>query len=1185
MKGLMKKVLLGLMLGGLVVLGLAVAGRANAQSATNGAIGGSVYDAAGATVPDAEITAVNNATGQTLKAKTSASGGYRILEVTPGEYTVTVTATGYQTYKETRVIVTVGSINNVSPKLDVGSVTSVVEVTSALPELQTQGNDFATTIDQVQIDNLPINGRRWSNFALLTPGVVANSDGFGLLSFRGISFLLNNSTVDGMDNNQAYFSEERGRTRASYSISQAAVQEFQVNTSNYSAEFGRAAGGVINTVTKSGTNKLHGELFYYDRDNQWGAMNPYTQLVNQQADGSYAAVNYKPKDWRKQWGFGIGGPLIKDKLFWFYSYDQSSRNFPGTARASDPSDTFAKADATLPANYTCTGGKYSLTSGTTGTTSPGSQYACSLANALNLGNGASGYQAGAAYYAQGLQIIQSFLGQVPRHSDQVLNFPRLDWQINNTNHAIFEYNRLRYSAPAGIQTQASNFYGRASFGNDYVKTDFGVFRLVSTLSPSLINEFKFQYGRDFEYEDSQQPLPNELPLAHNRFNRPPDVQIGYYFDLAGFDIGKPYLLDRKALPDERRIQGSEGITWSHGKHTIKGGIDINRAFDRIDNLYTENGSYSYDYQWDFIADYLHATTGIGGTSYAPQYFSYQQGYGNGKMSISTTDYAGYLTDDWRISPRLTLTAGVRYEYEYVPGNPSVNKGNPYIAAALQLSDPSVLALPQTASRPDDRNNISPRVGFAWDVYGDGKTSIRGGYGMYFGRIINSNIALAYSNSGAETGQYTMSSYAPSSASNTACPLLGGDINPVTGPYVPPTGSPIAACSMQTPTVAYLSSHMQNPQVHQFDLALQQNLGWNTVFALTYMGSLGRELPSVFDTNTPGYNNSGTGTVGSATYTVCNTCAVNLGGGVALNPLPRGGKPAPLADGSKHTYKLYKGARPNPNYYNIYRVESEVNSNYHALAAQITKRYSNSLSIMSSFTWAHAMDYNPYLSTSYGSTAYLPLDPNDRRQDYGNSNLNVKHRFIFSAHYNPKFNVKGWAKWVADDWGLSPIVQIQDGLPYSAGTSGSKVNVGGNTAALAGPLGVGGAARLPKYDVYGNLENARNNYTQPGTATFDLRLSKNFRHDFFGDNVRLEVFAELFNVFNHQNITQVSNGSYIICSAAASTTTQANACPSSYPSGTSAPYLVFVPNFGQNKNSNSNTIYSPRQVQIAARLHF
>ena len=607
-------------------LPLAPSASAFAQSATTGAIGGTVTDAAGALLPNVVVTVKSVDTGTVRTVKANASGEYRVTELMPGQYTASFTADGFETEQQNAVTVTVGSVSPLSPHLKVGSVSDKVEVTDQTPLLHTDDNAISTTIDQNAIDNLPINGRRWSNFALLTPGVVSNSDGFGLLSFRGISVLLNNSTVDGADNNQAYFSEERGRTRASYSISQSAVQEFQVNTSNYSAEYGRAAGGVINTVTKSGGNSLHGELFFYDRDNDFGATNPYTTLTTAVAGtNNFVTQVYKPKDWRKQWGFGVGGPLIHDKLFWFYSYDQSRRNFPGTGRASDPSATFAASDATLPTGATCSGG--TLTPGTANVAA-GDYYACAEANALGLG---TNYQAGSAYYQQGLGIIASFLGTVPRVSDQVLNFPKLDWQISNRNHLALQYNRLRYSSPAGVQTQASNFYGRSSFGNDFVKEDFGIARLATVINSNIVNSLLFQYGRDFEYESSQAPLPNELPIASTVPGDPlaplaaPSIQIGYEFDGTGFDIGRLYFGERRALPNESRIQGEDVVSWSHGRHVTKAGLELNRVFDYVDNLYEEGGSYSYDYSYDFISDYLHATTGLGGPGYTPQYYSFNAG--------------------------------------------------------------------------------------------------------------------------------------------------------------------------------------------------------------------------------------------------------------------------------------------------------------------------------------------------------------------------------------------------------------------------------------------------------------------------------------------------------------------------------------------------------------------------------
>ncbi len=702
-----------------------------AQSADTGAIAGTVIDVNGAALPGAALTATDTSTQQTFKATSNGKGEFRLPQLPPAVYTLAVDMPGFKQYVGTKITVSVGVIANVSPKLEVGGNSETVEVSNESPLMHTESSEISSVIDQNEIDNLPINGRRASNFALLTPGVVSNGDGFGLLSFRGISFLLNNSQIDGLDDNQAYFSEQRGRTRAAYNISQTAVQEFQVNTSNFSAEYGRSAGGVINTVTKSGGNQFHGQLFFYDRDNDFGASNPYTVLTSlDPVSGNYITQNYKPKDWRKQWGFGIGGPIIHDKLFFFYSYDQSRRNFPGTATAStSTAGVFAPASATLPAGNACSsGGTYSplptqdpVTGAFSAAYPTGNFGACSLASALGLnpaGN-AAGYQAGAAIYQQGLGVLASFLGPVPRNSDQVINFPKIDYQINQRNHLILEANRLRASSPNGIQTQQTNTYGRGSFGNDFVKQDYEIARLATTINANMINEIRFQYGRDFEYESSSTPTGNEIPLTNNQFGFPPDVNIGFDYDALGFDIGTNPILQRRALPDERRIQGSDVYTWTHGKNLSKAGVDINRVKDYVDNLYDENGSYDTDTAPQFYADYLHATSGAGGAGYQKQYYSFSQGFGVRSGEISTTDYAGFVSNDWRATPRLTLTTGLRYEYQYIPPNPYVNTtgiSGPYQGTIFTLTS----AVPQTADKPDDRNNIQPRVGFALDVFGTGK---------------------------------------------------------------------------------------------------------------------------------------------------------------------------------------------------------------------------------------------------------------------------------------------------------------------------------------------------------------------------------------------------------------------------------------------------------------------------------
>ena len=306
---------------------LGISAIAFGQSTVTGAIGGVVTNPNDEVVANAGVTVRNTETNKEDTATTDDQGRFKVSNLQPGIYAVTINGSGFSPYNQDKVVVEVGRETSIKAALSIGPLSGgTVEVTSEAPVINTSQQDFSSNLNQTSINELPVNGRRWSNFAMLTPG--ATPDGtFGLISFRGISGLLNNSTVDGGDNNQAFFSEERGRTRIAYVVSQAAIREFQVNTSNYSAEYGRSAGGVINAVTKSGTNEFHGSGFIYDRNNKWGARNPLStipQLVN----GVTTQVAIKAEDVRYQFGGTIGGPIVKDKAFFFFSYDQQKRNFP-----------------------------------------------------------------------------------------------------------------------------------------------------------------------------------------------------------------------------------------------------------------------------------------------------------------------------------------------------------------------------------------------------------------------------------------------------------------------------------------------------------------------------------------------------------------------------------------------------------------------------------------------------------------------------------------------------------------------------------------------------------------------------------------------------------------------------------------------------------------------------------------
>src|SRR5258705_2994326 len=488
----------------MIVLGLSAI--AMGQSTTTGAIGGVVNNPNKEVVPGASVSVRNVETNKEDSATTDDAGRFKVANLQPGRYAVTVNSSGFSPLTQENIVVEVGRETSLEVALSVGQVTGSVDVTAEAPVINTTQQDFSSNLTQTSINELRVNGRRWSNFVILTPGTTPDGT-FGLISFRGISGLLNNNTVDGGDNNQAFFSEERGRTRSAYSISQGAIREFQVNTSNYSAEYGRSAGGVTNAVTKSGTNEFHGSGFLYDRNNKLGARNPRS-TINQVINGVTTPVAFKAKDVRYQFGGTIGGPIVKDKVFFFFSYDQQKRDFPAVSVFTSPT-------------YLSTVNNSLLTAAVRGLTT--------------------------AQINSSLDFLNSLTGIVARRGDQKLFFPKLDWNINDKNTFTASYNRLRWESPAGVQTAATVTRGRASYGNDFVEADSVNLRLSSTISPTLLNEARFQWSRDFESQVSQPPLPGEPTTAGG--GRSPSVVL-----TNGLEFGKPNFLERRAQRDERRLQ-------------------------------------------------------------------------------------------------------------------------------------------------------------------------------------------------------------------------------------------------------------------------------------------------------------------------------------------------------------------------------------------------------------------------------------------------------------------------------------------------------------------------------------------------------------------------------------------------------------------------------------------------------
>ncbi len=411
---------------------------ANAQTtAGTSGIGGLITDQTGAVMPAVDITVRNVGTNVARTVISNEAGRYEVVALQPGEYEVTASRSGFQTILRKGINIAVGQRAVIDITMGVSATVETVTVTGDSPIVDSAKTDVSTVINLKDMMNLPLNGRRWDAFVIGTPG--ASNDGqFGLITFRGLSGLYNNNMIDGMDNNQALFSEAKGRTRLSYGISSEAIQEFQVGTSNFSAEYGRSAGGIVNAVTKSGANDIHGTFFYLIRDDSLNSFNSLTK----------AAGLAKPKDRRQQFGPSAGGAIKKDKLFYFLSYDQQKRNFPAVV--------VPRSEAFF--------------------TSPGD--APGLPAALNFFRGLRGPQ--------------------DRQGNQWLGLARLDWHAANNHQLGATINILRWDSPNGIQTAPTHQVHASQNGSDVVDNETLIGRWNAVIRPNLVSELRFQYGRDFE---------------------------------------------------------------------------------------------------------------------------------------------------------------------------------------------------------------------------------------------------------------------------------------------------------------------------------------------------------------------------------------------------------------------------------------------------------------------------------------------------------------------------------------------------------------------------------------------------------------------------------------------------------------------------------------------------------------
>ncbi|HZE63634.1 MAG TPA: TonB-dependent receptor [Pyrinomonadaceae bacterium] len=995
----------------LAVLVLTIAICAFAQSqATTGNIEGTVVDPNGAVVPNVTITATNVDTGFEKTAQTNDDGTFVLPLLQPGNYKVkTAAASGFAEAVYENVKVTVGAKNTLQVVLTASGTVNVVNVEAHGEGVETTRTSVSSTVSERRVINLPTNGRNFLDFVTLTPGIVRDPTRSGDLAVGGQKGTLNSLQIDGTSSDNTFFGQSSGRTgsgRAPSQFSIDTVREFQVNQNGFSAEFGRAAGAVINVVTKSGTNRFSGSAFEYFRDESLNARSPNLVAVNRPRP--FGQIN--------QFGGTVGGPIKKDKAFFFGAYEGQRSNLPNPVVLR--SLPFAPASV------------------------------------------------------QTLLTPKVASYNIDRVQDTFL--VKTDFNINDRNQLWIRFNQQNFT---GTNLENSGtLSAQEHTGNSNVKTSTLSTSWTSSITNSLINEFRFQYSRDREPGLSNSTAPETAVTA----------SAGGISD-GTFNFGRNNFSPRETTI--KRYQFIDNQTWIAGNHSVKYGADL--LFDRIFNFFP--GLFSGSYTFPSYTALANGTPS-----------RYRQSFGGAGTTGGTTfpnssEYGFFVQDDWRTSPKLTLNLGLRYDYQAIAKPPLSNPDPALVAAGFN-----------TGFQPKDKNNFAPRLGMAYSF--DPKTVVRAAYGIFYARTPSIITGTAHSQNGIQ--------------------VIAIDINCTTTPALCPTypntfSSVPTNVAAVTPNLYLFAKNYQQPFTQQFHLQFEKEVFANTTFSAEYQIFRGSKLTRTRNAN--------------LSAPVPTTFPVFDASGTAT--------------GESLTVQRFPSTRPIPQFQRISLFESTAKSFYQGLSLELNRRLANRFQFNMSYTLSKAKDSKPDQTSVVPGTDDSKIAQNqfDLSGEYGISDLDVRHRFIFSPLYETgtfRHSDNKAIRFLLSDYLITGIFIAQSGFTYSAAVSGDPNN-DGNTANDRAP---------------GTL---RNQFTTPGFYQIDMRLGRIIR---FGERYRLSLFAEGFNLFNSSNVQAANNTLY------AFSTTGGGRLTKTTNFGTPRLFVSGSPSFTFNSSYN-------REFQLGIRFDF
>ncbi|MGA7027396.1 MAG: TonB-dependent receptor [Candidatus Acidiferrales bacterium] len=1092
-----------------------------ARAQGTAAINGTVSDPSGAVVPGASITVTNEATNATRESLAAADGTYSVSNLPPGTYDISIAKDGLKTLKFTAVLLTVDQALTLDAKLEIStaSQTVMVEGTNVVP-IDTTDSQVSNVVDQKQIAALPLILRDPYQLVLLTPGTTYTNTGSGGFSVNGGRDRNNNFLLDGTNNNDPGVPGSGLVT-----LNPDATQEFRVITDGYLPEFGRNSSAVIDIITRSGSNSFHGDIYYFGRWNALGARD----FFNTEATGPQSPYV------RNTFGASIGGPVVKNKVFFFFNYEGNRFATATTAVATVPDAAFKTGDFT----YTDpSAGPVNINVSTPG----------SANNAFGLALDPQTQKILNFYpAANGPAVVQGISSQY-FFGDTDLNnasnyLARVDYLVTPRNSVSVRYLANKGSDNGGGTNVLPGIGGYSFSGLTQSLNG----HLTSTISPTLQNDFYASGNRSFQnYTCNGFATIDGLSLAGvDPFGRGRDWTLPGFTPVACLPLGDSDGQDRPF----GTYNIGDNLTWTTGRHTLKFGFEFgdnySNDFDNFSTrstpnfaIFTNTGTSALRNTPAFsnptVEDAVWGLLGGVFTESQTQLFNTAgTRTSSDERGFRERDIAWFVQDQFKLKSNFTLNYGLRYEWDGVPW---VIRDQLTSATPEALAGPPPIQFVQVTrggSNPlyvNDVKGFEPRIGFAWDPFKNGKTSIRAGFGYFRDRQFfnltgdtraNPPFSLPYVNT-VYTGQ---------NSTNTNPATAAEQISNIPIPATQPApGFTLPEYSFAFP--ATISPEFRVPYVQQRSFGIQRQLGGHFVLEVNYVGNKANRLLRVIDGNPP---------IPALVAQLRAYCSVPN----AFNCVD-----SPTASPSVETVQgsnLYVGAEEgvlpfdavnNSAAFHSNEVASIAQSNYNALQTTITRQFAHGMSFQANYTWAHAIDDASDAFLPQEGQTVFPANSNELKREKGNSSFDVRNRAVFNyvaelplgrgkAHLN-----EGIVGRALEGWSWSGIATLQSGFPFEIFAPGIDSDGTGATqrasyassptlVPVTSPITQTGPNvgrfTFPLFGGPGNV--TRNSFYGPSYKNFDMVIAKNSK---ITERFTLEFRSEFYNVFNHPNFQQPDN---------------------------------------------------------------